>query len=148
MADEHEMPSSSLSFAPLGFGLAWIAHSVAFQCSTKVTYVPELFLSSPTAVHAVAVEHDASMRTFSVAPLGYVVVCMDHSAPFQRMANGTRMAPEPFLYAPTAVQAVDDEHDTPSTKISVSPSGLGVDSIDHSVPFQRSAKVTRSPELP
>ena len=45
-------------------------------------------------------------------------------------------------YWPTAVQALAETHDTPSSSLLEAPVGFGVVSIDHLVPFQRCAIVT------
>lgn len=45
-----------------------------------------------------------------------------------------------ILITPTAVQAVEDVHDTPLRSANFVPLGLGVDCIDHSVPFQTLSK--------
>src|SRR6185295_4317990 len=42
---------------------------------------------------------------------------------------------------PTAVQAVEEEQETAASELAVLPSGLGVEGIVHSVPFQVSARV-------
>jgi hypothetical protein len=65
--------------------------------------------------------------------------------PFQLSANG----PLPALEAvsPTAVQAADEAHDTPKSKVLLAPVGFGVGWMVHELPFQRSAKLT-VPELP
>ncbi len=136
--EEQDTPLSSLSVAPVGLGVDWRSHSVPFQRSASVTYVPELFLSSPTAMQAVDEEHDIPTRTFVVAPLGLGVDWTAHSVPFQRSARVTS-APELLIYSPTAVQAVDEEQDTAPNQLYVAPVGLATDWIDHSVPFQRSA---------
>jgi hypothetical protein len=52
-----------------------------------------------------------------------------------------------FRDTPTAVQAVDDTHDTPLKELVLTSAGFGVDCTDHSVPFQRSANVTSVPAL-
>jgi hypothetical protein len=64
--------------------------------------------------------------------------------PFQ---NSTKVSVFEFVYDPTAVHTVEDEHDTPPRPLAVAPDGLGVDWITHSVPFQRSANVTFTLEL-
>jgi len=45
------------------------------------------------------------------------------------------------------VHAVEDVQDTPSKTVTCAPVGLGVDLIDHPVPFQLSANETYFPEL-
>ena len=45
------------------------------------------------------------------------------------------------------MHAVEDVHDTPWRRLSVAPVGLGVDWIDHAVPFHASTSVTSTPEL-
>ena len=123
--EEHDTPLNSLSVAPIGLDVDWTDHSVPFQRSAKVTKVPELFLSYPTALQAVDEKHDRPLSKLSVAPVGLGVDWIDHSVPFQRSAK-VRKVPELFLYRPTAVQAVDEEHDTAPSQLLVAPVGLGV----------------------
>jgi hypothetical protein len=71
--DVHDTHRSTLSFAPLGFGVVWTVHSVPFQCSARVTVVPELFTYSPVAVHEVEDEQDTQCGEVSFDPLGFGV---------------------------------------------------------------------------
>jgi hypothetical protein len=70
--------------------------------------------------------------------LGFGVDCIDQPVPFQAAANA------PARPWPTAVQAVADEHDTPSSW-PAPVLGFGVVWIDQVVPFQRSANVPWPP---
>jgi hypothetical protein len=74
-----------------------------------------------------------------------VMVWTDHSVPFHRSATG--LVPSVFSYSPTAIHDVVEGHDTPLRMLLLAPPGFGVLWMDHSVPFQRSAKVTCVPEL-
>jgi hypothetical protein len=58
-----------------------------------------------------------------------------------------RSASVPWSENPTAMQAVDDVHDTPEMELNCAPEGFGVDCTVHVVPFHRSASVTPAPEL-
>ena len=61
--------------------------------------------------------------------------------PFQRSAS------VPWSDNPTAVQAVDEVHETPERKLNCAPDGFAVAWTVQAVPFQRSASVTPAPEL-
>ena len=83
----------------------------------------------------VAVGQDTPDRTVSpAAEAGLGVGWIDHPVPFHRSASGALMP------LPTAVQAVPEVQDTPSSTLSYL-FGFGVDWIDHTVPFHRSARV-------
>jgi hypothetical protein len=89
-------------------------------------------------VQALADAHDTPNRLLSDPPVGLAVCSIDHLVPFQRSATVTwRWRPFPEL-APTAVQALADTHDTLSKTLWLP--ALAVCWIDHSVPFQRSAR--------
>jgi hypothetical protein len=68
---------------------------------------------------------------------------MAHLLPFHRSTTGSKSA-ELVVYAPTAVQAVAEEHATLFRKMNWVPAGFGVRCIRHLVPFHRS---TRDPAL-
>ena len=65
LADGHDTPLSSFSPAPFSFGVGWIAQFVPFQCSARVTLAPGLVKKSPTAVQALADEHEIPERLLS-----------------------------------------------------------------------------------
>jgi hypothetical protein len=91
----------------------------------------------PTAVQALADVHDTPRSwLWSAVEVGWIV----HVVPFQCSAN-VRSAPTPSLYEPTATQAIGDEHDTPFSWAWDAPTGLGICSTVHVLPFQRSTKV-------
>ena len=58
LGELHDTPYSTLSCAPLGTGVAWIAQLLPFQSSANVTTAPLLFVKSPTAMHELAEVHD------------------------------------------------------------------------------------------
>jgi hypothetical protein len=97
-------------------------------------------------VHAVDEVQDTDDSVLEEAPLGFGVVWIDHSVPFQPSASVT-VVPELFTYSPVAIHEVDDAHETPQRLLFVAPLGFGVVWIDHEVPFHRSASVTVVPEL-
>src|SRR5215471_1071716 len=114
-------------------------HRVPSQCSAKV---PEF--EFPTAVHA----EDEVQATPERAPPpaeGFGVAWMRHRVPFHRSARGVD-APESLTVWPTAVHAEGDEQDTLTSALSLAPRGLGVGWMAHLLPFQRSARVTTTPE--
>jgi len=116
---------------------AVIATSAYEYRSVKVRMVPTLFVSLPTAVHAVADVHDTADR--ELPPVGLGVGSITHVAPFQASAS------VPAMSAPTAVHSVADVHDTADRELP--PVGLDVGSITHFFPFQASASVTSSSSL-
>ena len=105
-----------VSLAPLGVGTVWEDHVVPFQLSTKLEIVP-LVLDRPAAIHTVAEVHDTLYKSVDVPT--FTPFWVAHSVPFHRSIKVS------FWAVPTAVQAVDDVHDTPSKTLSSV--GLGVD---------------------
>ena len=65
-AEVHETALKMLPEAPAGCGVAWMDQFVPFQRSASSAASPALLASYPTAVQAVAAEHD----TASSCPLG------------------------------------------------------------------------------
>ena len=61
--------------------------------------------------------------------------------PFHRSANCPTV-PAGLVRKPTAVQDLDDTHDTPSSPLLLAPAGVGVVSIDQPLPYHRCASVT------
>lgn len=107
----HDSAVNLLVASPDGSVVAWIAHSVPFQCSAKLVVTPLLLASHPRLVHAVDDVQDTHLRTLRLAPLGVGVDWTAHSVPFQCSASVT-FAPALFSYSPVKVQDVDDAQDT------------------------------------
>jgi hypothetical protein len=108
-------------------------------------HLPKLTKSAPTAVQMPNSVHDTADRLPPAEPgLGMDSIC--HVAPFQRAANGM-LVPAGSVKEPTAVQSVENVHDTPESELYCASLGIGVDWIDHALPFQRSARVTLVPAL-
>lgn len=62
-AETHDTPDSSLSTAPLGFGVASMLHAEPFQSSASVCSPVLVEVSAyPTALQADAEMHDTSSR--------------------------------------------------------------------------------------
>jgi hypothetical protein len=90
--------------------------------------------------------HDTPVSLFVAKPDGLEAGWRDHSVPFQLSARLIVM-PWLLVYDPTLVHALEDMQDADCNLLSVAPLGLGVLWIAHSVPFQRSARLTVVPEL-
>jgi hypothetical protein len=87
----------------------------------------------PTAKQAFVDAQETASKLLSSPEYGSVVVWIDQRLPFQRSASGARCL-SGVAVQPTAVQALGDTHDTPSSP----PGTLGVGWIDQRLPFQRS----------
>jgi len=124
---------------PLTFGVKRSDQVVPFQLSARVTIWPELLVDLPTARHALVAVHTTPERRLSVPPVGSCVGWIDQLVPFQLSASVSEM-PEAFVKLPTAWQSLADVHETPERRLSVAPTGFGVDCIDQLVPFQLSAR--------
>jgi len=119
-------------------GLATIAHAVPFHRSISVfASRTELEVELPTAKQFVALEHVTATRTLEAALATFGLTMMDHDDPFQRSTSVLTV--ELDSADPTAKQLVPDGHHTPLRPALVAPAGLGTVTIDHAVPFQRSA---------
>jgi hypothetical protein len=143
VADVHDTPFSWLRAAPAGAGVFWIDQLVPFQRSTRVTWMPVWLVSYPTAVHALAVVHDAPFSWLSAAPPGVAVFWIDHLEPCQTSAEVSSV---PVLLAcdPTAEHAEPSGHETPFSAFAHSSPphlalGYGARWTVHLEPFQRSA---------
>jgi hypothetical protein len=90
--------------------------------------------ADPTAVHAVAAVQETPLRALALL-LGFGVVCIDQPVPFQRSANVV-LEGVFALIAPTAVQALGDEHDTAENSALWASWGFGGLRSDQVVPFQ------------
>ena len=128
-----------------GWGWTRLTNANRSQRCANSNCLPALLLNHPTAVHAVADVHDTPSSTLLVAPSGFGVGSADQRDPSQRCAN-SNCSPALLLDHPTAVHAVADVHDTPSSSLLVAP-GLGVGRADQREPSQRSANVKPWPVL-
>lgn len=145
-----ETPKSELSATPepaLGSGVGWIDQLVPFHLSASVTpTVSTLPMpDDPTAVHAVADVHDTASNTLCVAPLGFGVLWIVHTDPFQRSASVTGV-PTLFHDSPTAVQLVGDRHETPNSSFDREPLGFAEGWVDHVEPFRACVNVRCWPD--
>ena len=116
-----------------------VVQLVPFHCSATgvVKTEPALLGYDPTAVHALSDEHDTAVSP-TLRPAGQLgMVCTVQLVPFHRSANVER-APE-LVLSPTAVHAVADGHEIPSSSLSSQVDESAVDWIVHVVPFHRSA---------
>jgi hypothetical protein len=93
-------------------------------------------MEPPTASQFTALVHDTPVKMLKTALAGLGVARIDHVEPFQRSANV--LLELGVEYEPTAKQLVALEHDTALRETSVAPIGVGVATIDHVDPFQRS----------
>ena len=90
-------------------------------------------------------EHDTAFKNVLCDPGGSGTVSRLHVVPFQRSAKAW-FAPEPSRYAPTAIHAEDEVHETPLRMLTGAPGGFGVASRLQLVPFQRSARLSPVPD--
>jgi hypothetical protein len=104
------IPFSCVVVAPTGFGGSWIDQVEPFHASASAKVsVPLLY--EPTAMHAVDDVHATWLSCEVVAPPGFGVVWTDQLEPSHVSASVTVLVPS--KYEPTAMQAVEDVHDTP-----------------------------------
>lgn len=134
-------PDRKFAASPGGpaFGLETIDHLVPFHVSTRVlAYDDEL--QSPTAVHAAVDEHetpdseDGYENTFGDDTI-------DQDAPFHNSVKVCVLLPFTLPALPTAMQALEPEHETPENEEVATPGGFTLGSRDQELPFQNSAKV-------
>jgi hypothetical protein len=147
VADEHDTPRSRLFLAPVGLGVGWMDQRVPFQCSASVSSPEELLKYDPAAVQEVTDGHDTPCKLLCTAPVGLGEGWMDQRAPFQRSTSDPSPPEVLLMYHPTAVHAVAERHDTPLKTEVISGTGLGVGWMAQRLPFQRSARVSVTPEL-
>ena len=135
-ADEHETVFRPPP--PPEVGVVWIVQVLPSHCSASgpmAQPMPQATIWSPTAVQALADEHETAFR---LPPLGVGVVWIVQLVPSQRSAT----------VPPTAMHAVAEAHDTADRLLLVPPLGLGVVSIVQLVPSQNSASVAPAPLFP
>jgi hypothetical protein len=80
----------------------------------------------PTAAHAVADEHDTSLRDTSTADRGSGIRCNDQRRPFQRWISAEEMQTSlaHWLSAPTVTHIVAEAHETSLGTMRLRGSGL------------------------
>jgi hypothetical protein len=125
---------------PTGLGVRWIAQLVPFHRSARVI-VPTRSVRNPTAVQNVLVVHDTPASPLLLAAVALGVRWIDQLMPCDRCASVTSTSVR-LVKNPTAVHDISEAHDTPANWPYVAPAGFGVRSIDHLVPFHRSASIT------
>ena len=143
VVDGQETLRSTLLLLPAGFGVGCTVHAPLLQRSASVKPVPLALLDQPTAVQSVVEGHETLRSRLTL--VGWGVGWIVHAEPFQRSASVVRM-PEALTESPTAVHAFAAAQATPDNELAVASEGLGVDTIDQALPFQRSAIVTVVPE--
>jgi hypothetical protein len=104
---------------PDGLGVGWITQLVPFHRSARLTPVPELLISNPTASQAEDEAQSTPNRTLACAPAGLGVGCVTHRAPFHRSAR------VPELDPPIDTQTEDEGQATPK-RTPPPDTGLGV----------------------
>jgi hypothetical protein len=104
LGDVQETASSSLGLdRPTGTGIGCARQLEPFQTSARATCNGDWALSDPTAIHALAEEHDTLVKRHHQEPDGFAVCSVDHRVPFHRSARWP---------LPTAVHAPFGEHET------------------------------------
>jgi hypothetical protein len=151
LLEAHATPLSRVVVTPAGVGIVWIVQLLPFQCSASIWSTPPLgsvpaVWNVPTATHAVVDAQVTPVSRLETAPLGLGVDWMDQLVPFQTSASVPRVEAL-FSYEPTATQLVLDGQRIPDSSLDIAPLGLGVVCLVHDVPFERSARVTWTPEL-
>jgi hypothetical protein len=125
--------------APAGSTVGWIDQALPSQRSLSGCAAPAT-VYTPTAVQAFGDAQDTPARRVLVEPAGSIVGWIDQPLPSHRSASAdVRPA---AAYQPTAVQAVDDAHETAVRVLDVAPGAVGVASIDQVLPSECSASVT------
>jgi len=135
------MPTSAASFAPDGVALGTFNHRLPFQRAMSGVSAPPGVRGadpeSPTATQLFADLHSTCDSASLCAPATAGPATLDHVVPFQRSANALSTN-DPLIDAPTARQLVVVAQDTPAMMEARGPEGVGIDMIDHAVPFHRS----------
>lgn len=91
-------------------------------------------------MQAVAVGHETLLSWLSTPVDGFGVAWIDQPVPFQASAS-VRWMPIASVYCPTAVQAVDNAHDTAFSSTEAGVVSLGVLWVESDDPFPCSAQV-------
>ena len=133
--DEHDTLFSVMK--PLGLGVPCIIVQLTpSQRSASCCPLP----AEPTAMQVVAVGHETLLNWLSTPVAGFGVAWIDQPVPFHASAS-VRWMPTASVYCPTAVQAVDDAHDTPFSSTDAGIVSLGVLCVANDDPFQCTAQV-------
>jgi hypothetical protein len=141
-AELQDTALSTMSVAPAGFGVTWVAQVVPFHTSTSVTLeLCRLLPLNPTAVQAVAELHDTAFSWLARAPEALGIDWTAHAVPFQSSAKATTL-PLLLTNSPTDVQAVTEVHDTAASTLAKARAGLGVRWIVHVLPLYTSPTTT------
>src|ERR1700722_1207206 len=135
--------SSKLAMSD-GLGVTSIDHALPSHNSASVSgkLCSALVVVSPTAVQASAEVHETASRSLPL-PVWLGVGTIDHCVPSHASASVAMEAADSPV-KPTAMQAVSDVHEMPSSSLKL-PVGLGADSIDHWVPSHVSTSVEYAP---
>jgi hypothetical protein len=135
-----ETACSKLNLVAFGFRVGAIAQFFPFQVSARAVDSIEprpLGELLPTAMQAVGKLQDTATRP--LLPLGLGVRMSFQVLPFQVSASVTSK-PAPFLYCPTAMQALNDGHDT-AFRVPIFTSAFGVLWIVHGLPRRGTSDV-------
>src|SRR4051794_17466482 len=117
--------------------MGWMTQPARVERSASGAPLLNHWANSPTAVHLRFRVHDTPRRKLFVeGPVGLGLRWTVQRSPFE---CSTRVVPS--MWCPTAVHALGDAHDTPS---SVANARLAVGSIAQLLPFQRSASAVMS----
>jgi hypothetical protein len=143
--DVQDTLANWLGAAPLGLGVGWMRHRLPSHRSAKVRTMPDLPTENPAAVQADGDVQDTLANWLGAAPAGLGVGWMRHRLPSHRSARVLALGVN-ALEAPTAVQAEAAVQSTPIRRL-FPPARLGVGWIRHRLPFHRSARVWKVPEL-
>jgi hypothetical protein len=148
-AEAQDTPFRVLNANAAGPAIACGCQLLPSQCSATGSQKSSSTLAEcPTALQARAKAHDTELTNVKSDPT-VGMGCSCHVRPFQRSASGTASL-SPSIEDPAAMHLLAEVHDTP---LSAFPSDgvLGVGSMAHRLPFQRSASVeekSTSPKLP
>lgn len=129
VAEVHDTPASCVFGEPAGLGGNCMIQLLPVKRSAKAKTVEALLTQNPTAVQAVAEVHDTAFSALEVAFAGDGAVIRVQLPALQRSASD--LEPEPLSKLPTAIHAVEDGHDTPSSRVVCAPVTLTVAWILH-----------------
>lgn len=128
---------------PAGVGGLWIVHVDPSQLSTSICgFTPFCAVVFPTAIHAVADQHETFVRydAFVRLPVvgGVTALCTRQVEPFQRSARAESPPAADRCSPPTAVHAVGAEQEIASRPLLIAPGGSAIVSNVHREPFHPS----------
>jgi hypothetical protein len=151
VGDAHDTADRLLFLAPAGLGVGWIDQLAPSQCSTKDRDGPlggstgdwegplgglllPVPLTQPTAVQEFGDAQDTAINWPIKPGVGWI----DQRAPSQCSTSGAILPLLETKLDPTAVQAVDEAHDTPHRLLFVPRAAADVGWVDQWRPFHRS----------